>query len=391
MTAALEEGGELLVWAWEPTLEQVVEDFEAAYPNVDVELANVGTGNDHYVVLQNAISAGSGVPDVAQVEYYALPQFSISGSLADLAPYGAAELDDTYSPGTWNAVTDGDAVYGLPMDSGPMALFYNARTFEEAGVEVPTTWTQFVEAARAIHAHDADTYILADNGDAGFTTSMIWQAGGHPFRVDGTAVTVDLTDDGVTRFAQLWQQLLDDDLVADIPQWSDEWFQRLGDGTIAALVTGAWMPANLESGAAQAAGGLARGAHAAVDRGRERDGGERRLLARRDRGERHEGVGLRVRAVRQRGRRRAHPPGPGQLPPPRRRTSRAPSSWPRSPSTSAGSGSTRCSRPRRPGSSRAGSTCPTRCTPTACTRTPSARPTPARRRSRSGCWPGSRR
>ncbi|GGM38202.1 sugar ABC transporter substrate-binding protein [Promicromonospora citrea] len=254
VTAALEEGGELLVWAWEPTLEQVVEDFEAAYPNVDVELANVGTGNDHYVVLQNAISAGSGVPDVAQVEYYALPQFSISGSLADLAPYGAAELDDTYSPGTWNAVTDGDAVYGLPMDSGPMALFYNARTFEEAGVEVPTTWTQFVEAARAIHAHDADTYILADNGDAGFTTSMIWQAGGHPFRVDGTAVTVDLTDDGVTRFAQLWQQLLDDDLVADIPQWSDEWFQRLGDGTIAALVTGAWMPANLESGAAQAAG-----------------------------------------------------------------------------------------------------------------------------------------
>src|SRR5690606_41607474 len=109
-------------------------------------------------------------------------------------------------------------------------------------------------AARAIHAHDPDPYILADNGDAGFTTSMIWQAGGHPFRVDGTSVTVDLTDEGATRFAQLWQQLLDGDLVADIPQWSDEWFQRLGDGTIAALVTGAWMPANLESGAPQAAG-----------------------------------------------------------------------------------------------------------------------------------------
>src|SRR5690606_21882235 len=254
VAAALEEGGELLVWAWEPTLEQVVEDFEAEYPNVDVELANVGTGNDHYVALQNAIGAGSGVPDVAQVEYYALPQFSISGSLADLAPFGASELDGTYSPGTWNAVTDGDAVYGLPMDSGPMPLCYNAKTVEEAGVEVPATWDEFLEAARAIHEHDENTYILADNGDAGFTTSMIWQAGGHPFAVDGTDVTVDLADEGTAKFAELWQQLVDEGLLADVPGWSDEWFQGLGSGEIAALVTGAWMPANLESGAAKASG-----------------------------------------------------------------------------------------------------------------------------------------
>ncbi|MFC8796930.1 extracellular solute-binding protein [Promicromonospora sp. NPDC057138] len=84
----LTEGGRLLVWAWEPTLSQVVEDFEAAYPNVDVEPANVGTGNEHYIALQNAITAGSGVPDIAQVEYFALPQFTITNSLADLTPYG---------------------------------------------------------------------------------------------------------------------------------------------------------------------------------------------------------------------------------------------------------------------------------------------------------------
>ncbi|MFI2489592.1 ABC transporter substrate-binding protein [Promicromonospora kroppenstedtii] len=254
ISAALEEGGDLLVWAWEPTLDKVVEDFEAEYPNVNVELANVGTGNDHYVALQNAISAGSGVPDVAQMEYYALPQFSIGGSLADLAPLGASELDGTYSPGPWGAVTDGDAVYGLPMDSGPMALFYNAKTFEDAGVEVPATWDEFVTAAEKIHAFDKNTYITADNGDAGFATSMIWQAGGHPFEVSGTDVTVNLADEGSAKFADMWQQLLDDDLVADVPAWSDEWFQGLGSGEIAALVTGAWMPANLESGAAPASG-----------------------------------------------------------------------------------------------------------------------------------------
>jgi multiple sugar transport system substrate-binding protein len=260
VAAALEEGGDLLVWAWEPTLDKVVEDFEAKYPNVNVEMANVGTGNDHYVALQNAISAGSGVPDVTQMEYYALPQFSIAGSLADLSEFGAGDLSRSFSAGPWGAVTATDsrtgdeAVYGLPMDSGPMALFYNAKVFQDAGVTVPTTWDEFVAAAEDIHAHDPDTYITSDSGDAGFATSMIWQAGGRPFQVDGTDVTVDLTDPGTTRFTRMWQQLIDRGLLADVPAWSDEWFQALGNGEIAALVTGAWMPANLETGAGAASG-----------------------------------------------------------------------------------------------------------------------------------------
>ena len=222
-TPSLQEGGDLLVWAWEPTLDKVVEDFEAEYPNVNVEMANVGTGNDHYVALQNAISAGSGVPDVTQMEYYALPQFSIAGSLADLSEFGAGDLGRSFSAGPWGAVTatdsatGGEAVYGLPMDSGPMALFYNAQVFQEAGVAVPTTWEEFVAAAEDIHAHDPDTYITSDSGDAGFATSMIWQAGGHPFKVDGTNVTVDLADEGTTRFARMWQRLIDHGLLADVP------------------------------------------------------------------------------------------------------------------------------------------------------------------------------
>src|SRR5690625_7899982 len=44
--AVLEEGGELTVWAWDPTLETVAENFQEEYPNVDIELVNAGTGND---------------------------------------------------------------------------------------------------------------------------------------------------------------------------------------------------------------------------------------------------------------------------------------------------------------------------------------------------------
>jgi len=246
--------GSLTVWAWEPTLKQVVADFQAEHPDVTIDLVNAGTGNDEYTALQNAVQAGSGVPDVAQVEYYALPQFAIGGALADLTDLGAGDLEGTFTPGPWSSVHSGDGIYGLPMDSGPMALFYNKDVFDQYGVQVPTTWDEYVAAAKALHAANPDVYIANDTGDAGFTTSMIWQAGGEPYTVDGTDVTIDFSDAGSQKFADLWQQLIDDDLLAPISSWSDEWYTGLGNGTIATLTIGAWMPANLESGVPDGSG-----------------------------------------------------------------------------------------------------------------------------------------
>lgn len=253
--AALEEGGEITVWAWEPTLEQVAEDFEQAHPGVTVEVENVGTGDDQYTALQNALSAGSGLPDVAHIEYFALGQFTIAGNLVDLAPLGAAELEGDYTPGPWEAVQgEESAIHGLPMDSGPIALFYNQDVFDELDVEVPTTWEEYVEAAREIQEADPDVYVAADNGDAGATTTGIWQASGQPYQVEGEEVTVDFTDEGAARYVDTWQRLIDDELLLPVTSWSDEWYQALGDGSVATLVTGAWMGLNLESGVPEGAG-----------------------------------------------------------------------------------------------------------------------------------------
>ncbi|WP_278236438.1 sugar ABC transporter substrate-binding protein [Isoptericola sp. AK164] len=251
---ALEEGGEITVWAWDPTLESVAADFEAEHPNVTVNLENVGTGNDQYTALQNAVAAGNGVPDVAQIEFYALPQFALAQSLTDLTTFGADELEGTFTPGPWQSVTASGGVSALPTDSGPMALFYNQRVFDEHGLEVPTTWAEYEEVARALHDADPDAYLTNDVGDAGFTTSLIWQAGGRPYQVDGTDVTIDFSDPGTRTFVDTWQTMIDDDLVAPIGSWSDEWYQGLSDGSIASLVIGAWMRGNLESSVPDAAG-----------------------------------------------------------------------------------------------------------------------------------------
>jgi multiple sugar transport system substrate-binding protein len=252
--AALEKGGTLTVWAWEPTLKDVVTKFQEKYPKVKVDLVNAGTGDKQYTALQNAIAAGKGVPDVGQIEYYALPQFAIGKALTDLKPYGAEALKADFNPGPWNSVNSNGGVYGLPMDSGPMALFYNKDVFDKNGIKVPTTWTEYLDAARKIHKADPKAYITNDTGDAGLTTSLIWQAGGKPYQVDGTNVTVNFSDQGSQEFVKVWQQLISEKLLAPVSSWSDQWFQGIGNGSIATVATGAWMPANFVSSAPAGSG-----------------------------------------------------------------------------------------------------------------------------------------
>ena len=248
---------EITVWVWEPTLENVAKDFEKE-TGIKVDLKNVGQNTKEYTQLDNAIKAGSGAPDVAQVEYYALPQYAIEGNLLDITDKTKG-FDSFYTPGTWASVQFGGKVYGLPMDSGPMALFYNKEVFDKAGVtEAPKTWDEYYEAAKKIHALGDNYYITSDTGDAGFYDSMTWLAGAAPFKTsdDGSEVTVNLTgDENVKKFNEYWQKMLDEGLIdTKTAGWSEDWFKGMVDGTIASLITGAWMPANLANSAADGAG-----------------------------------------------------------------------------------------------------------------------------------------
>ena len=257
-TGSSDKKVELTVWSWDSTLPRTVKGFEAKNPNIKVKVTNAGTNKDEYNALSNAIEAGSGAPDIAQIEYYALPEHVIRGHLENLSDLGASDFKDFYTPGTWSSVNINDGVYALPMDSGPMAWFYNKGVFDKAGVD-PTqvrTWDDFYEAAKKIRA--VDSYITSDSGDAGFFDSMTWLAGAKPFQTssDGSEVTVNLTEDkGVKTFTDFWQKLLDEGLLdTKTAGWSEDWFKGMVDGTIASLFTGAWMPANLANSAADGAG-----------------------------------------------------------------------------------------------------------------------------------------
>jgi multiple sugar transport system substrate-binding protein len=248
-SSALSQPATLTWWAWAPQDKQLVTAFEKVYPNIKINLVNAGTGTTEYTKLQNAIKAGSGVPDIAQVEYYALPQFALGGSLADLGADGLSSDQSQFSTAVWDSVQVSGKLVGLPQDTGPMALFYNKTVFDKYGLTVPTTWAQFAADATKLHAANPKEYLTNDTGDPGFTTSMIWAAGGHPYVVSGTSgVTINLADAGSQKFVSRWSPLVSGGDLAPISSWSNQWYTGLSNGTIAGLVTGGWMGVDLESG-----------------------------------------------------------------------------------------------------------------------------------------------
>lgn len=252
--AALQKESTLTVWTWSPNVEPIAEAFEKKYPKVTVKVENVGSGGDHYTKVQNAIDAGKGAPDIATFEYNVLPQFVLSNSLVDLKEFGFQEKENLYDPSVWSTVNINDGLYELPRGFGPSALFYNDSVFKKYDIDVPTTWDEYLDAARKIHAADPNAYIASDLGDGNLTNSLIWAFGGKPYSVDGETVGVNFSDEGTKEYTKYWTTLIDEGLLAPIPMWSNEWYQGLADGSIATVSSGAWMAATLQNGVASGAG-----------------------------------------------------------------------------------------------------------------------------------------
>ncbi|MBB5802923.1 multiple sugar transport system substrate-binding protein [Saccharothrix ecbatanensis] len=247
--AALEQPTTLTFWTWVPNIEKAIDRFETAHPKIKIDVVNAGQGPDHYLRLQNTLDTKIGAPDLAQVEYFALPQFATSGKIADLTPYGVTDLKDRFTASAWSQVLVEDRVYGIPQDTGPMVMFYRKDVFDRLGLEPPTTWDEYRQAGQRIKREEPGTYIASlDPVDFGTVGGLIWQAGGRPFtNRPNKSVGVNLTADaGVDAFAEVWGSMLAEGAVEPATQWTDEWWKAMAEGRYATWVAGAWAQANLE-------------------------------------------------------------------------------------------------------------------------------------------------
>jgi multiple sugar transport system substrate-binding protein len=246
---------ELTFWTWVPDIQNQVDMFMEEYPEISVEVVNVGQGADHYQQLRTALQAGSGAPDVVQLEFQHLSSFRLGDNLLDLAPY-VGDLSDRYPEWVWSQVTEGDTVWAVPQDTGPMGNLYREDLLNEAGIEVPTTWDEFGEAAAAYREAKPDSYLTNIPGnDPGHFVGLLWQSGARPFSYDGAeTVHIDLMSPEAQQVVQYWQDLIQDDVVAVDPDFTDQWYQGLANGLYASWQTAAWGPVFLQGTAGDTAG-----------------------------------------------------------------------------------------------------------------------------------------
>ena len=214
---------------------------------------DAGGGTDSSAKLVTATRAEN-APDVAIVEYNTLPAMIVAGVAQDITEY-ADGLEGEFAPGVWSQATFDGATYGVPQDAGPQALTYNKARFDELGIEVPTTWEEFAEAAEKVHEADPDTYITTfAPDDFGGIAAFAQQAGAEWWSVDGDTWTVDFDDDASVAVADYWQDLVDRDLVQAEPLLTPEWNAKVNDGEVLSWPAGLWAAGVLYGVAEESAG-----------------------------------------------------------------------------------------------------------------------------------------
>lgn len=150
--------GTLTFAIWDNNLNDFIESndmvgkFQEKYPNIDIEVEKIKDDSEYWNTMKMRASANQ-LPDVMFNKTFTLSRFK--DYLVDLSDTEVAknnELAEGYA-------VDGK-ILGIPMTAGYEYVYYWKDMFKEAGVEVPTTWSQFEEVSKKLQ-----DYYGKDNKD----------------------------------------------------------------------------------------------------------------------------------------------------------------------------------------------------------------------------------
>ncbi|GAA6509032.1 hypothetical protein K360107B91_22000 [Enterocloster bolteae] len=150
--------GDLVFAIWDNNLMDYIDQndmagkFQEAYPNINIEVEKIKDDSEYWNAMKMRASANQ-LPDVMFNKPFTLSRFKdYRIDLSDLDATRNNELAAGYG-------LDGK-ILGIPMTAGYEYVYYWKDMFEEAGVEVPTTWDQLKEVSRTLQ-----DYYGKDNPD----------------------------------------------------------------------------------------------------------------------------------------------------------------------------------------------------------------------------------
>lgn len=182
-------------------IDALIEQFEAENPDITVVHTHFPYA-DYRTKVAAAIPAGEG-PDVVQLFYGWLNDYIEADLLQPLPAdmFDPAEIEAEFFPMV-QAMNINGQYYAMPTAVRSLALFWNKRLFEQAGLDPerpPETLDELVEYAKALTQRDGGGNLTAVGITMGMTAQdhhwwrevLVRQMGGAPYSGDNHDVTYD--------------------------------------------------------------------------------------------------------------------------------------------------------------------------------------------------------
>jgi multiple sugar transport system substrate-binding protein len=149
---------------------EIIADFEKANPDIKVEY--VGIPSTDYQSKVDTALQGGGLPDVGGVGAAMLAGFAAQNALEPLDDRFAksslnGKLNDDLVASMKAAGGGDDKLYSIPTSANNGVLYYRTDLFKKAGLDEPTTWDKFYEAADKLTNKGKNEFGYTIRGGAG--------------------------------------------------------------------------------------------------------------------------------------------------------------------------------------------------------------------------------
>lgn len=194
------------------TMQDMIADFNATNgKGITVVGEQVPWDGGEYSNTVFTAAIGGGGPDVSTWKLTATPQFVASDLLAPLNSYIDAWADKDQIEASLYEVMRGaggdDNIYVMPWNTQVLYVYYRPSMFKEAGIGVPATYQEFLDACKALTKADGTQYGFGMRGAKGGQEpwgSFIHARGGSfadmttPEAIQGMQDFIDLYQNGYT-------------------------------------------------------------------------------------------------------------------------------------------------------------------------------------------------
>lgn len=217
----------------------IVKEWNSANPDIQVTATKFdGKAAEMIKKLENDVKANA-APCLAQLGYAEVPNMYSKGLLEDVTSQ-ASKYKSNYSAGAYGLMSVGEAVVGLPQDTGPLVYYYNKTEFEKLGIEAPTTASELAEAAKKAAAQGK--YVLAFEPDEAqyWLSGQAAAAGATWYSASNDKWQVTVNSPETAKVASFWQDLLDAKAALVENRWDDGFKTALVEQKLIGTIGAAW-------------------------------------------------------------------------------------------------------------------------------------------------------